>query len=639
MDKIKISRTLSSKLNLAYATIILVFLLSAFFPQHIKAQEFSIEQTEAEYKNLYGLDKLKALNKLTLYYYTQGSSKALKYARRARILSDNIFIKSNTVDPSERNHQIQAYLQLGKLYYDRKKYFESQKHLANAKSISEKINHQVYFDEAEIYLKKIQALIDAGEVKETFFSKTLSNLKIGQTINETVAEIKIEAEIEFGKQKEKNGNFLGAITNYKNAVNLLKNEGKTKKINELQLKIAILLDSLDQHVKAQQFLKEAISEIDTESTYDDITPEIDNSLHPLLDTKTVQVKNPQESLRVKQQEIKDILIGYTKEENFEQSLAYYKLYQELSQKMEEDSLKTVFENEQKTKEIFLLKQQKTVADLNVKVINKEKERQIQLRNTSIIITLLILISTLVTLYFYISKKREHKKLTIVHNDLNKTKSKLVDAEQRIIKLLKQQLSIDVATELLTNDSNSLGENRFVCIMFLDIRDFTSIAEKLNPEELINYQNNVFGFMIDIIQKYNGTINQLLGDGFMATFGAPVSHGNDCQNAFLAAKEILVEIKKQNDSKHIQETKIGIGLHAGDVVTGNVGNESRKQYSVTGNPVIIASRVEQLNKEYKTQLIITEEVHKNLDPIPEHSQPFIEVIVKGRSKSIKIMLIQ
>ncbi|WP_108808522.1 adenylate/guanylate cyclase domain-containing protein [Aquimarina spinulae] len=638
MSKRKISRTLPSQLNLVYANIILVFIICSLFPQHIKAQEFSIEQIEAKHKNLYGLDRLKALNQLTLYYYEQGSNKALKYARRARILSDNIFIKSNTINPNERHHQAQAYLQIGKLYYDRKKYIESQKNLIDAKSISEKINHQIYFDEAEIYLKKIQILIEAGKVKESFFSKTFKTLKIGQTINETVAEIKIEAEIELGKQKENNRNFLGAISNYKNAINLLKNEGETNKINELQLKIAVLLDSLDQHVKAQQFLKEAISEIETKPR-NDVNSEIDNSSHQVLDTKTISVKNAQESLRIKKKKIKDILIGYTKEENFEQSLVYYKLYQELSQKMEEDSLKTIFESEQKAKEIFLLKQQKIVADLNVKVIQKEKERQVQLRNTSIIVTLLILISTLVTLYFYISKKREHKKLTIVHNDLNKTKSKLIDAEQKIIKLLKQQLSIDIATELLTNDPNNPGENRFVCIMFLDIRDFTSLAERLNPEELIKYQNDVFGFMIDIIQKYNGTINQLLGDGFMATFGAPVSHENDCQNAFLAAKEILIEIRKQNDSKHILETKVGIGLHAGYVVTGNVGNETRKQYSVTGNPVIIASRVEQLNKEYKTQLIITEEVYKNLNPIPKHTQPSIEVKVKGRSQPIKIMLIQ
>ncbi|MDH3650069.1 MAG: adenylate/guanylate cyclase domain-containing protein, partial [Saprospiraceae bacterium] len=105
-----------------------------------------------------------------------------------------------------------------------------------------------------------------------------------------------------------------------------------------------------------------------------------------------------------------------------------------------------------------------------------------------------------------------------------------------------------------------------------------------------------------------------------------------------AKEILHEVKERSEAGVIQKTKIGIGLHAGYVVTGNVGNEARKQYSVTGNPVIVASRVEQLNKEYKTQFIITEEVYKQLDKPLKLTQPFLEVEVKGRSNPVKILKI-
>ena len=159
---------------------------------------------------------------------------------------------------------------------------------------------------------------------------------------------------------------------------------------------------------------------------------------------------------------------------------------------------------------------------------------------------------------------------------------------------------------------------------------------MDPEDIIAYQNNIFGFMIDIVQKHKGNLNQLLGDGFLAVFGAPESHGNDCQNAFDAAKEILREIKERNEARVIPKTKIGIGLHAGYVVTGNVGNEARKQYSVTGNPVIVASRVEQLNKTYKSQLIITEEVYNKLEKPIKLTQPFLEVEVKGRTNPVKIL---
>jgi adenylate cyclase len=163
-----------------------------------------------------------------------------------------------------------------------------------------------------------------------------------------------------------------------------------------------------------------------------------------------------------------------------------------------------------------------------------------------------------------------------------------------------------------------------------------MAEKLSPEELIAFQNKVFGFMIDIIQKHHGNVNQLLGDGFMATFGAPVSYDNDCQNAFFAAQKIIQELDEQNNSGVIETTKIGIGLHAGYVVTGNVGNDARKQYSVTGNPVIIASRVEQLNKKHNSRLIITEEVYKKLDKSLNIKTDFIEEAVKGRMNKVRIL---
>ena len=336
--------------------------------------------------------------------------------------------------------------------------------------------------------------------------------------------------------------------------------------------------------------------------------------------------------------LKNLSDRYEKEKNYEKSLEYFKLYQELTLKMEADSIETEAENKQKEAEIQLLKQQKQIADLNYEVIEKEKARLIELRNKSLVIAFLVLIVTLVTLFFYFSKKREHKRLSIAYRDLDKTKDKLEGAEQRIVKLLRQQVSGEVARELLMSSTDKPVEKLFVCIMFLDIRDFTNLAEKLSPEELIAYQNNVFGFMIDIVQHHHGNINQLLGDGFMATFGAPVSHGNDCQNAFLAANEILKEVKERSDAGVIKKTQIGIGLHAGYVVTGNVGNEARKQYSVTGNPVIIASRVEQLNKEYKSQLIITEEVYKHLERPVSLTQPFLEVEVKGRSNPIRILKI-
>jgi adenylate cyclase len=120
-------------------------------------------------------------------------------------------------------------------------------------------------------------------------------------------------------------------------------------------------------------------------------------------------------------------------------------------------------------------------------------------------------------------------------------------------------------------------------MFMDIRNFTALVEHRTPEEIVALQNEVFGTAVEVINRHHGVINQFLGDGFMATFGAPLSAGNDCANALAAARELVARIR----------VRIGIGLHAGDAVTGNVGSAERKQYSVTGNVVILASRIEQL----------------------------------------------
>lgn len=604
-----------------------------FFTSPLNAQETAIERTEKDYKDLYGLDRLKALNELSDYYQKENSRKATRYGRQAVALSKNIFVPSNAlVDFDQRHHQVRAYLLLGKILYDREDYFDAKENLEVAKLISAQMDYRVYEDEVNLYLGKIQALIASGEINESFFSRTLGNLKVGEAISNTSKDLTINAEIKLGRGRENKGDFQGAINHYEKVINLLRNKGDTDGIKEFQLKIAVLLDSLNDHVQAQKFLNEAIMEIEAKNSGEIEKEDGKNT----LGIENMQEGGSQASMRDEQKKLKSLAEEYALEKNYEKSLVYERMYHEMSLKMEKDSLNTIMENWKTDNEILLLHQQKRIADLNVNEVEKEKERQIKFRNIFVFAALLILMSTLITFYFYRTKKREHKKLTITHSDLKKTKDKLVNAEQKIVTLLKQQLSGDIAQELLLHSSNEMGGRCFVCIMFLDIRDFTSMAEKLSPEELIAYQNEVFGFMIDAVQEYNGNINQLLGDGFMATFGAPVSHGNDCQNAFLAAKKILAELKVRCEASIVPKTKIGIGLHAGYVVTGNVGNESRKQYSVTGNPVIIASRVEQLNKEYKTQLIITEEVYKHLEDQPIPRESYLEVNVKGRTEPIKIL---
>jgi adenylate cyclase len=251
----------------------------------------------------------------------------------------------------------------------------------------------------------------------------------------------------------------------------------------------------------------------------------------------------------------------------------------------------------------------------------------------VLIMLGIVIISIVSLYY--NKRKDHSRLSQAYEDLESAQGQLKGAQAKIKQLLGQQISGAVAEALITDEQASQVARRFVCIMFLDIRDFTGFAEKLLPEEIINYQNKVFGFMIDAVNRNHGIVNQILGDGFMATFGAPTSRGNDCLNAYTAAREIMEMVKAKSETGDIPNTRVGIGLHAGHVVTGNVGTEERKQYSITGNTVIIAARLEQLNKELGSTLVISREVYDQLPLDMREPVEFEQVMVKGRSLPVEI----
>ena len=172
-----------------------------------------------------------------------------------------------------------------------------------------------------------------------------------------------------------------------------------------------------------------------------------------------------------------------------------------------------------------------------------------------------------------------------------------------------------------------------CMMFFDIRNFTSFSENKDPVEVVNYLNCLFDFIIDIINKNNGIVNKFLGDGFMAVFGAPISGEDDVKNAIQSSFEILERIQLETIKGNIPSTKVGIGLHAGKAVTGNVGSASRKEYTIIGDVVNLASRIEQLNKKYATQILVSEDVWNLYD---EKRGEFIdEVDIRGREEKVRI----
>jgi adenylate cyclase len=211
----------------------------------------------------------------------------------------------------------------------------------------------------------------------------------------------------------------------------------------------------------------------------------------------------------------------------------------------------------------------------------------------------------------------------------------IQERDNLERVFGQQVSKEIVDEFIKNNLKITSRTREATIMFLDIRNFSSFCEGKTPEEINKYQNEVLSFMIDIVKQHRGIVNQILGDGFMATFGAPVKDEKHTLNAVSAAKEITGVLKSKNEKNEIPATNVGIGIHCGEVVTGNVGTKDRKQYSVTGNTVILAARLEQLNKKFNTSVIVSKDVFDNMKTEGVEFISLGDVNLKGFANAIEV----
>ena len=207
--------------------------------------------------------------------------------------------------------------------------------------------------------------------------------------------------------------------------------------------------------------------------------------------------------------------------------------------------------------------------------------------------------------------------------------------QRMLDAFGQQVSPAIVEELLRQGGRIASRRAAVCVLFMDIRNFTPLVEHKSPEEIVAFQNEVFGEAVTVVNRNHGIINQFLGDGFMATFGAPVTTGRDCANALAAARELVAGVRALVDRGRIPAITIGVGLHVGEAISGNVGSAQRQQYSITGNVVILASRIEQLNKEFGSQILASHEVLEAAGENTAATTPLGPVKVKGREQPIEL----
>jgi adenylate cyclase len=185
----------------------------------------------------------------------------------------------------------------------------------------------------------------------------------------------------------------------------------------------------------------------------------------------------------------------------------------------------------------------------------------------------------------------------------------VQERERVVGPFGQHVSPEVVSELLSQPTGRDSEQRNVCVMVLDIRNFTTFSETRAADEVVLYLNTLWGFMVRTINEHGGIVNKFLGDGFLAIFGAPLTTGSDCANAIAAARRIIGELEQLAAADTLPPTQIGVALHFGPAIVGNVGSAERKEYTVIGDVVNVAFRIEALNKEFASRLLISEPVRQ------------------------------
>lgn len=196
---------------------------------------------------------------------------------------------------------------------------------------------------------------------------------------------------------------------------------------------------------------------------------------------------------------------------------------------------------------------------------------------------------------------------------------------------------EIAEKAMKGELKLGGERRVATIFFSDIRSFTAISEKLEPEEVVEFLNAYMTIMVKIIGDHNGIVDKFIGDAIMAVWGVPESKGNDALNAVNATIEMrraLLEFNKGRGSDKKPIIKIGSGLNTGPVLAGQIGSDDRLDYTVIGDAVNLASRVETLNKPFGTDILISEDTYQIVKSEFD-CEPMQKIKVKGKSEPQQI----
>ncbi|MBL9145126.1 MAG: adenylate/guanylate cyclase domain-containing protein [Verrucomicrobiaceae bacterium] len=218
---------------------------------------------------------------------------------------------------------------------------------------------------------------------------------------------------------------------------------------------------------------------------------------------------------------------------------------------------------------------------------------------------------------------------------------LVDAirsareRDRAVGIFGQHVSPQVAQRLIDQPSEYRAEQRHVCVLFLDIRGFSTIAAQRTPSAVMDYLNTLFTPMITIVNQHGGIVNKFLGDGFMAIFGAPFEDPELHRNAVHCSLNLLRCVEELNTTGAIPATRIGIGIHAGDAMAGTVGSDERREYTLLGDTVNAAARIEQETKKLGAQIIASDAVMEGLQDERARATELGEISLRGISEPLRL----
>lgn len=207
---------------------------------------------------------------------------------------------------------------------------------------------------------------------------------------------------------------------------------------------------------------------------------------------------------------------------------------------------------------------------------------------------------------------------------------------RVRSLLGKVVSPAIAHELLRKEIELGGEEREVTVLFADIRDFTSLCERRSPHDILSLLNDYLTRVTAVVEEHGGVVDKYIGDGLMALFGAPLSHADDPARAVRTGLQMVEAVEGMNRDRRSRgepPLRIGVGIHSGRAVAGNMGSLSRLNYTVLGDTVNLASRIEGLTKRYGAGVVVSAATR---DRAPEFTYREIgRVQVKGRDEAVTI----